>query len=74
MKGQKEEEMYERKSIRDGIEKDKKGQDERKSGERRRLLLKGMSSLPPRAEIHALFEQHKGNSRKGDVKSERGRE
>ena len=66
MKGQKEEEMYERKSIRDGIEKDKiKGEDERKRRERRRLLLKGLSSFPPRAEIHILFEQHKGNGRKG---------
>ena len=33
-----------------------------------------MSSLPLRAEIHTLFEKHKGNGRKGDVKSERGRE
>ena len=54
-----------------------KGQDERKRRERRRLLLKGMCyapSLPPRAEIHTLFEQHKGNGRKGDVKSESKRE
>ena len=48
-----------------------KGQDERKSRERRRILLEGMSSLPLRAEIHTLSEQHKGNGRKGDVKSER---
>ena len=45
-----------------------KGQDDRKRRERRRLLLRGMSSLPPRAEIHTLFKQHKGNGRKGDVK------
>ena len=54
-----------------------KGQDDRKRRERRRLLLKGTfyaPSLPPRAKIHTLFEQHKRNGRKGDVKSERGRE
>ena len=51
VKGQKEEEMYERKSIRDGLEireRQIKGQYERKRRERRRLLLKGMSSLPLR--------------------------
>ena len=79
VKGQKEEEMYERKSMRWRCSRERqiKGQDERKRRERRMLLIKETSyapSCPPRAKIHTLFEQHKGNGRKGDVKSKIGRE
>ena len=74
VKGQKEEEMREEINQRWSRERQIKGQYERKRRERRRLHLKGMSSLPPRAEIHTIFEQHKGNGKKGDVKSQRGRE